>query len=183
MKFVEGFADSEAIANLAKLYNTGNMKVTNLEVTNGLTVKGASTLNTIRAIGASTLNTLNATGASTLNTLRTTGASTLGSTNITGNVNIAGTTIFNGNTSHRGAANDFKGNNWFPYTDGKFYIRSPLQLDGTLNGSTALKKGDAVALHHVSGGHMKGTWNHVHVNGSNGLQVYLPAGKSYFKLV
>ena len=44
IRFVEGFADSEAIANLAKLYDTGNMKVTNLEVTNELTVKGSSTL-------------------------------------------------------------------------------------------------------------------------------------------
>jgi len=44
IKGVEGFEDPEAIANLASLYNQENMKVTNLEITGKLNVKGDTTL-------------------------------------------------------------------------------------------------------------------------------------------
>lgn len=78
---IEGFAesiDAEALANLASLYQSGDFKVSNLTVTNKLTVNGDTDTKKIKITGDADI-----TGVATVT----------GNTNITGNANIKGHAI------------------------------------------------------------------------------------------
>lgn len=91
---IEGFAetiDAEALANLASLYQSGDFKVSNLTVTDKLTVGGDATITGNTKVGG----VANITGDTNVG----------GIANITGNATIGGVANITGNTTIGGSAN------------------------------------------------------------------------------
>lgn len=75
----EGFDNTEAIQNLASMYNSGTITASNLNITGNLTVGGTSNMN-----GATNMS-----GSTNISNL------TAGTASITGNATIGGTTTMN----------------------------------------------------------------------------------------
>ena len=124
------------------LTNPGNLQIGigNGSATGNLRVTGSST------VGSSTdgLKTFNVVGTTDISgntdirgTLDVTGATT-----IKASTTINGATTINGDFITKGSTNRFnssQGNDtWFPYTDGKNYIRGGLQIDNGAGNKTTL---------------------------------------------
>jgi hypothetical protein len=127
----EHLTTDEAIRNVASVYNTDQMAITNMNVTNTVTA------NKLNVTGATTTKGLTNTGAFA-NTGNITNTGTLTSTgNITTQGTLNSTGIANvGAVYTKGGTNAANYNTHFPYSDGKNYIRGPTIVDGdiTVNG-------------------------------------------------
>ncbi len=117
-KQLEYFSTDESIRNVASLYNTANMSITNMGVTDTLTS-----------------NKLNVTGATTTKGITNTGdISNTGNISQTGNANVSGN-LYTGRL-YTGGGKERQNTNWqthLPFEDGNNYIRGNTNLDGELN--------------------------------------------------
>ena len=77
---------NEAIQNIASVYNTQNMQVTNLTATNLANIKDAKISNNFNVDGISTLNNINVSGTSILNNLNVSNTTRLNNLNVSGNI-------------------------------------------------------------------------------------------------
>jgi len=131
-------ADSEAIRNIASLYNNNNMIVGNFTSTGEAIFKSADG-NTGSVSGKTHFanrgsdNVIRNHIAGTTNIYGVTNIK--GSTNITGNTTINNNAVVTGTTSFKGGNNGITNSNntWFPGTDGNNYIRGRTIINGLVS--------------------------------------------------
>ncbi len=135
-KQLEHFTTDEAVRNVASLYNTANMSITNLGVTDTLTS------NKLNVTGATTTKGITNTGAMQ-NTGNITNTGTL--TN-TGGANVSGV-VNAGRLYAGGGSGGGSGGTHFPWEgDGVNYIRGTTQVDGNLTVSQNFNVGGNLAV-------------------------------------
>lgn len=97
----EGFTNDEAIQNIASVYNTGTMTVTNSNVTSVLTAKTAAVQGDLNVTGASNLTGKLTSANAQINNL-TAPIANITTLNVTGNANTTGNLLVNGTLKSNG---------------------------------------------------------------------------------
>jgi len=93
--FTEGFTNDEALQNVASIYNTGNMSVTNANITNALVAKTATVQGNLGVTGATNLTGNLTSNVAQINNLNA-NAANINSLTVSSNSNMMGSLAVNG---------------------------------------------------------------------------------------